>query len=64
MNLKFLKKYQNQKILMFGFTSIIYENFFENKKKYNLNNFILIHGGGWKNVNEKGNNISFKKTTF
>ena len=62
---KFLKKYQNQKILMFGFTSIIYEKFLKIKKKYNLNNFILIHGGGWKNVNEKGvNNISFKKQLF
>lgn len=53
----FLKKHKNKKILMFGFTYIIWEYFYKSLKKINkkidLSNVILIHGGGWKKLNDK-----------
>ena len=48
----FLAKYQNQDILLFGFTFIIWQHFYKELKKQNyrldLSRGILIHGGGWK----------------
>ena len=63
--LEFLKKYKNEKILFFGFTSLIWTNFLNKleKEKLNLNlsNCILIHGGGWKKlINENISNLDFK----
>ncbi len=50
----FLEKYRDQKILIFGFTFFIYEHFYEKlrqlNKKLNLENGVLIHGGGWKKL--------------
>ena len=53
----FLEKYQNQKILLFGFTFMIWQQFYKEllrlKKEgitFNLSNGILIHGGGWKKL--------------
>ena len=62
----FLKKYQNEKFLIFGFTSFIYEKLlnknFLGRKKKNFKNGILIHGGGWKKLEQlKINNKEFKK---
>ena len=50
----FLEKHKGEKILLFGFTYIVWE-FFNNalQKKgisINLENGILIHGGGWKKM--------------
>ena len=63
---EFLNKNQNNRILLFGFTYMIWEYFVnylkKNKIKINLKNSILIHGGGWKKIEDK--NISkqvFKK---
>ncbi|MDC3355041.1 hypothetical protein OAV82_00340 [Candidatus Pelagibacter sp.] len=62
----FLNKYKNKKILLFGFTFIIWKHFYKIivnlNKKINIPNGILIHGGGWKklNDNEVTNNV-FKK---
>ena len=62
----FLKGNKNKKFLIFGFTSNIfvnlYEKFSEDKIEQNLfSNAILIHGGGWKNLeNKKINNKKFK----
>lgn len=70
--LKFLKKYKNQKILIFGFTYLIYENFLQdlikNKKKIDLSNAIMLHGGGWKklanlNISNKKFKLKLKKIT-
>lgn len=70
--LKFLKKYKNQKILIFGFTYLIYENFLQdlikNKKKIDLSKAIMIHGGGWKklanlNITNKEFKLKLKKIT-
>lgn len=53
----FLEKYQNQKILIFGFTFIIWQHFYKElarlkkeKIRLDLSNGILIHGGGWKKL--------------
>ena len=62
---KFLEKFGKNKFLIFGFTGDIYSTFFENldlKKKVDLKNGILIHGGGWKKLeNNKISNILFKR---
>ena len=54
----FLKKNHNKKFLIFGFTSNIYLNLIKKLeiKKIDINSFskaFLIHGGGWKNIEEK-----------
>tara|TARA_Y100000590_G_scaffold315178_1_gene356429 strand:- start:3586 stop:4638 length:1053 start_codon:yes stop_codon:yes gene_type:complete len=61
----FLKKNGNDKFLIFGFTSFIYENLIKKlyKKycKYSFVNGILLHGGGWKKMESiKINNNKFK----
>ena len=61
----FINKYKGQKIIIFGFTSLIYQNFLlkliELKKKLNLNKGIIIHGGGWKKLLNLGlSNKEFK----
>lgn len=54
---EFLEKYGNQKILLFGFTFMIWQHFYKEllqlKEKgitFDLSNGILIHGGGWKKL--------------
>ncbi len=63
----FLKKYEGEKILLFGFTYIVWEFFnkaLENKGlKVNLENGILIHGGGWKKmIDSSVDTHSFRKS--
>lgn len=65
----FLEKYSNKKFLIFGFTSLIYEHFIKkiNKKKIDkkLNNGILLHGGGWKKLeNLNVTNKEFKNKLY
>ena len=59
----FLEKHNNEKIFIFGFTSILWNYFCEPLKnqdiKLNLENCLLIHGGGWKKLHSK--NINNKK---
>ena len=62
----FLKKYSSDKFLIFGFTSLVYENLIQklsfNLIKSDFQNGILIHGGGWKKMEKlKVNNTIFKK---
>ena len=59
---KFLNKHKNEKIIIFGFTFIIWENFYKHlKNKIKFNNSILIHGGGWKKLeNQEVSNKKFK----
>ena len=61
--LKYLNKYSNKKILIFGLTNIIWESLLKfDNKKINLSNSFLIHGGGWKKLSDKNvNNEIFKK---
>ena len=50
----FLVAYKGQKILLFGFTFIVYAYFLKSLEKstlrFDLSNSILIHGGGWKKL--------------
>lgn len=53
----FLEKYKDQKVLLFGFTFMIWQHFYKEllrlKEKgitFDLSNGILIHGGGWKKL--------------
>lgn len=45
----------NKKAYIFGFTNIIWTLFNKNRKliKNKLNNYTLIHGGGWKKLKEQ-----------
>ncbi len=54
---EFLDQYKNQKILLFGFTFMIWQHFYRElvrlKKEgveFDLSNAVLIHGGGWKKL--------------
>lgn len=53
----FLKKHEGKRILMFGFTFMIWQHFYkelvqalEKGVRIDLSNGILIHGGGWKKL--------------
>lgn len=50
----FLKRHQGQKILLFGFTFMVWQHFYKEllriAHKLDLPNGILIHGGGWKKL--------------
>ncbi len=58
----FLKKFSREKFFIFGFTNLIYEYLIKKlKKRYDFNNGILVHGGGWKKIeNKKIDNKKFK----
>lgn len=54
---EFLEKYKNQKILLFGFTFMIWQHFYkelirlkEEGVTFDLSNGVMIHGGGWKKL--------------
>ena len=50
----FLERHQGQKVLLFGFTFMIWQHFYKellkSDKKIDLSRGILIHGGGWKKL--------------
>ncbi len=53
----FLEKYQGQKILLFGFTFMVWQHFYKELLRLKadgirlgLSDGILIHGGGWKKL--------------
>ena len=65
----FLDKYKTENILIFGFTFIIWKHFVLELdrlgKKVDLSKAILLHGGGWKQLeNQSVDNIEFKKRIF
>jgi len=54
---EFLDKYGDQKLLLFGFTFMIWQHFYKELMRlkdegisFDLSNGILIHGGGWKKL--------------
>ena len=62
----FLNKHKGKKILIFGFTFMIWEHFYSKLLKLDykpdLSNAILIHGGGWKKlVSEAVSKEEFKQ---
>lgn len=66
---EFLEKYGDRKILLFGFTFMIWQHFYKEllslKEKgitFDLSNGILIHGGGWKKlISEAVSHDEFQK---
>lgn len=67
----YLKEYEGQRILLFGFTYMVWQYVYKVAKEQNLDlNFgdsILIHGGGWKKLKDEAvdaktfNNLLNKK---
>lgn len=65
--MEFLEKYKGQKILLFGFTFMVWQHFYKELVRlkdegiiFDLSNGILIHGGGWKKlVNEAVSSQNF-----
>lgn len=55
--LEFLKKYEEEEILVFGFTFIIWEKLIEENKenlpKLNFKDIKIVHSGGWKKLTNK-----------
>lgn len=53
----FLEEHQKETILIFGFTFLVWQHFFEAlchvRPGFDLSRAILIHGGGWKRLEEK-----------
>jgi len=63
--LEFLNTYKDEKILIFGFTFMVWEYFYKQIKDLNLDlsNVILFHSGGWKKLeNIKVSNEVFKSS--
>ena len=65
----FLEKYSKDKFLIFGFTSLVYENLIKKMStktlKSNFKNGVLLHGGGWKKLEKLNiNNEQFKQKLF
>ncbi|WAJ71043.1 acyl-protein synthetase [Catenovulum adriaticum] len=62
----FFNQYAEQPVLIFGFTFIIWQQFIQALQrrniKFNFKNAILIHGGGWKKMQQQAvNDASFKQ---
>ncbi len=62
---KFSERYQNEPTLVFGFTYMIWEYFyktlFDHANPINLENAIMLHGGGWKKlIDQSVDNNTFK----
>jgi len=60
---EFIKKKPNEKFIIFGFTSFIWsfliQKMLHNKIKITKNNGILIHGGGWKKMQDQAIDRAF-----
>ncbi len=66
---EFLEKFSGQRILLFGFTFMIWQHFYkglvklaEEGKRFDLSQCMMIHGGGWKKlISEAVSPEMFKK---
>jgi hypothetical protein len=61
----FISRHESEEILLFGFTSIIWEYFYQplslSGVLLDLRNSVVIHGGGWKKlINQSITNEKFK----
>ena len=64
---EFAKKYNGEKILIFGFTFMVWQYLATTDLDFeiDLSNAILIHSGGWKKLQSMAvDNATFKKTLF
>jgi hypothetical protein len=62
----FLEHHHGQKVLLFGFTFMIWQHFYKEllklKDKIDLSSAILIHGGGWKKlISESVSQVEFQQ---
>ncbi|OUS29686.1 acyl-protein synthetase [Gammaproteobacteria bacterium 45_16_T64] len=62
---KFFQQYGDEPLLIFGFTSLVYEDFVQALKvvgkRYSITQGIVVHGGGWKKLQDRAvDNITFK----
>jgi hypothetical protein len=65
----FIEQHQSESILLFGFTSIIWEHFVNSisltEMKNQFQNATILHGGGWKKLEAlKVGSIEFKHKIF
>ena len=65
----FLEKHKGEQVLLFGFTFMIWEYFYNALRtagiRLNLDNGIMIHGGGWKKlIDQAVDNDIFKKSIY
>lgn len=65
----FLEKHRGEKILVFGFTFMIWQFFYKKLasegRKLDLSNAVMIHGGGWKKLTaESVSAEEFKKRLY
>ena len=63
---EFLRKYQGKKVLLFGFTYMIWKHFYKELERrdiaLDISDGMLIHGGGWKKLQDEAvDNQTFKK---
>ncbi len=53
----FLAKHEGETIFLFGFTAIVWQHFYEElarlKQKPDLRRGVLVHGGGWKKLEDR-----------
>ncbi len=69
---EFLDKYKGQRILLFGFTFMVWQYFYKELKRlkdegmtFDFSKAFLIHGGGWKKlINEAVSADEFHKCLF
>jgi len=67
--LSFLEQHLGERIFLFGFTFMVYHHFYKELWKNNiqldLSNGVLIHGGGWKKLqNESVSSEIFRQNLF
>jgi hypothetical protein len=64
----FLEKHQGRKILVFGFTFVVWEHFCQALKRAGRSiqiEGILVHGGGWKKLESRAvDKATFRKTVL
>lgn len=65
---EFVHKNEGSRILIFGFTFMVYQHFLEQlvalDKRLDMSNAILIHGGGWKNLQKNSFSPVFFREKF
>jgi len=64
----FFERYSQQPVLIFGFTFIVWQQFIQalkhNNLAFNCTDAILLHGGGWKKMQEQAVTDSLFKQTI
>ena len=64
---EFLSRNNGKRILLFGFTFMIWQHFVKEiqSRKFDISNGILFHGGGWKKLeSEKVDDLFFKEALY